>query len=277
MLVNASTYNDWLENFEKIGEEAREEIRRITKRYPYMQSAWALLWLSSEQPKAKQYALHRAASLSSKHAILHALDLGINDSIDIDETSISSASYQQIQDVEEEVELAGVKPRENRVAHALTHVKQTFEIELQEVVPSPQIPIVERPSFELEGSVESTETSVQKSFADWMKLMVSGQTVDLVGGVSTNEQERRFALLDQFIESKPKIKAVSGEAESQVNYENKFELEDIVTETLAQLLFNQKKYGKAIKAYKALSLKYPEKSSFFANQIKNAKALKAKD
>ena len=277
MIVNATTYNEWLEQFEKIKGEGREEIRGVTKRYPYMQSAWALLWLSSERPEEKQYALHRAASLSSRHGILHALDLGINDSIEIDETSILNASFQQIQDIEEESELAGVKSRENRVAQALTTVKQTFEIELQEVIPSPQIPVLDKPSFELEGLVEQNETSIQKSYADWMKLMVSGQTIDLVGGISSNEQERKFALLDQFIESNPKIKAVSGEPDIQVNYETKFDLEDVVTETLAQLLFDQKKYGKAIKAYKALSLKYPEKSGFFAIQIKNAKALKAKD
>ena len=51
----------------------------------------------------------------------------------------------------------------------------------------------------------------------------------------------------------------------------------MATETLAQLLFDQKKYGKAIKAYKALMVKIPEKSSFFADQIKKAKALKAKE
>ena len=67
MIVNATTYNEWLEQFEKIKGEGREEIRGVAKRYPYMQSAWALLWLSSERPEEKQYALHRAASLSSRH------------------------------------------------------------------------------------------------------------------------------------------------------------------------------------------------------------------
>ena len=41
-----------------------------------------------------------------------------------------------------------------------------------------------------------------------------------------------------------------------------------MTETLAKIYFNQKKIKKAIYAYRILSLKYPEKSSFFANQIK---------
>ena len=44
-----------------------------------------------------------------------------------------------------------------------------------------------------------------------------------------------------------------------------------VTETLAEIYFNQRVYDKAIKAYEILSLKYPEKSSFFAHRIKAIK------
>ena len=41
-----------------------------------------------------------------------------------------------------------------------------------------------------------------------------------------------------------------------------------MTETLARVYLEQKKYKNAIQAYKILSLKYPEKSSFFADRIK---------
>ena len=41
-----------------------------------------------------------------------------------------------------------------------------------------------------------------------------------------------------------------------------------MTETLARIYLEQKKYTKAIKSYEILSLKYPEKSGFFADQIK---------
>jgi hypothetical protein len=47
----------------------------------------------------------------------------------------------------------------------------------------------------------------------------------------------------------------------------------IMTETLAQIYLEQKKYTKAIQAYEILILKYPEKSSFFADRIKNIKIL----
>mgnify|MGYP002631796987 FL=1 len=44
--------------------------------------------------------------------------------------------------------------------------------------------------------------------------------------------------------------------------------EALMTETLARIYVEQKNYKKAIQSYKILSLKYPEKSSSFANQIK---------
>jgi hypothetical protein len=46
-----------------------------------------------------------------------------------------------------------------------------------------------------------------------------------------------------------------------------------MTETLARIYVEQKNFKKAIQSYKILSLKYPEKSSFFANQIKAVEQL----
>ena len=47
--------------------------------------------------------------------------------------------------------------------------------------------------------------------------------------------------------------------------------EDYMTETLAKVYVKQEKYKEAMTAYKILSLKYPEKISLFANQIKDLK------
>ena len=49
--------------------------------------------------------------------------------------------------------------------------------------------------------------------------------------------------------------------------------ESLMTETLARIYVEQKNYKKAIQSYKILSLKYPEKSGFFADQIKAIKKL----
>ena len=48
----------------------------------------------------------------------------------------------------------------------------------------------------------------------------------------------------------------------------KIKKKDYMTETLADLYITQGKYHEALKAYKVLCLKYPEKISLFADQIK---------
>ncbi|MFW6257673.1 MAG: tetratricopeptide repeat protein [Prolixibacteraceae bacterium] len=52
------------------------------------------------------------------------------------------------------------------------------------------------------------------------------------------------------------------------------ENDEIITETLAMIYFEQKKYDKALDAFQKLSLKYPEKSVYFATRIEEIEKLK---
>ncbi|MCY1721436.1 hypothetical protein OU798_13855 [Prolixibacteraceae bacterium Z1-6] len=52
------------------------------------------------------------------------------------------------------------------------------------------------------------------------------------------------------------------------------ENDEIITETLASIYFQQNNYEKAQQAYQKLSLKYPEKSVYFAARIKEIEVLK---
>lgn len=85
--------------------------------------------------------------------------------------------------------------------------------------------------------------------------------------------EDKLAIIDRFIEDNPKIKPTKDTPKPLV-VKSDDTSETIMTETLARIYLEQKNYDKAIQSYKILSLKYPEKSSFFADQIKWIEELK---
>ncbi len=86
------------------------------------------------------------------------------------------------------------------------------------------------------------------------------------------------SLIDKFLLSNPgTIRPVADENRAHVNevVENStLETDEIITETLANIYFQQNNFEKAQEAYKKLSLKYPEKSVYFAIRIKEIEKLK---
>jgi len=98
---------------------------------------------------------------------------------------------------------------------------------------------------------------------------------DKIQNTSTTPLENKLHIIDKFITDNPKIKPISGDAPRPKLVNNDDSISDsLMTETLARIYLEQKNYDKAIQSYKILSLKYPEKSSFFANQIKLVEELK---
>ncbi|QWX83125.1 stage V sporulation protein AA [Cellulophaga sp. HaHaR_3_176] len=82
-------------------------------------------------------------------------------------------------------------------------------------------------------------------------------------------KKKKFDLIDQFIQKNPKIVPKEKNAPVlEIEQSTQIDKKELMTETLAKVYLEQKKYKKAIQAYKILSLKYPKKSSFFASQIK---------
>ena len=112
----------------------------------------------------------------------------------------------------------------------------------------------------------------QLNYFEWIKQS-SKNSVDASNELETEEQERKYALLDAFLERNPKIVPSDEIKEIDIDAASSIEDNNLITETMAQLYMGQKQFKKAIEAYKTLILKYPEKSSFFAIQIQEAQRL----
>ena len=119
----------------------------------------------------------------------------------------------------------------------------------------------------LEIEVSDNSKNEKYSFLDWFDIIDD----------NIPKVEKKFDLIDQFIKNSPKIEfSQEKKSDPDVIIEAKIK-DELITETLAKIYVAQKKFNKAIKAYEILSLKYPKKSSFFADQIIDIKKLKSKD
>ena len=118
------------------------------------------------------------------------------------------------------------------------------------------------------------------SFSEWLQLAQKKPIKrDEVSKKKALDKKEKFELLDKFIENNPKI-VPKEEAKLKIDISESIKIDktELMTETLAKVYLEQKKYKKAIQAYKILSLKYPEKSGFFADRITAVKQLqKEKD
>ena len=101
--------------------------------------------------------------------------------------------------------------------------------------------------------IEIINSSNENSFLDWILKTKSIKNQDIL------DSENRWQELNL---SNLKVSSRSLK---------KITKEDYMTETLAKVYVKQEKYKEAMNAYKILSLKYPEKISLFANQIKDLK------
>ncbi len=107
------------------------------------------------------------------------------------------------------------------------------------------------------------------SFNQWLQL--SSGTIKKIN--LEKEKSLQENIIDRFITTSPKISRINKNAISSIKPVDTVSEPLLMTETLAKIYLEQKKYDNAIKAYEILSLKYPEKSSFFADQIKRIRIL----
>ena len=153
--------------------------------------------------------------------------------------------------------------------------KNSFEVQENEVVKE----IKSKPKEILQlGKPLKFDESEKHSFNEWLKLThfkPINRNKNLDEKTKLKPTEKTNKIVD-FISASKNKQLPKKEFFSPTNtaLESLTENNNLMTETLAKVYLEQGHYEKAITAYEILSLKYPQKSSLFANQIKAIKQIK---
>tara|TARA_B110000238_G_scaffold70356_1_gene77150 strand:- start:1461 stop:2174 length:714 start_codon:yes stop_codon:yes gene_type:complete len=121
----------------------------------------------------------------------------------------------------------------------------------------------------------SFSTTESYSFNEWLQLAAKKPIVRK-NEMPVQEKLLKNNLIDTFIQNNPKITPLEKGRNFTTPIPKNKQDDALMTETLASVYLAQKKYENAIQAYKILSLKYPEKSGFFADEIKRIQILQKK-
>jgi len=125
----------------------------------------------------------------------------------------------------------------------------------------------------IEPQAEVKESKIEKTISKAQEQKVTPKPIRKPK-VKSEAIKKKYDRIDKFIASNPKIVPTEQSAVIDISSSSRIDHNELMTETLARVYLEQKKYKNAIQAYKILSLKYPEKSSFFADRIKTVEKLR---
>jgi len=122
---------------------------------------------------------------------------------------------------------------------------------------------------------ENSDNKQDKSTSSKEVIHVGGEYFSETEYRRNQEEARRKQndLIEQFIRKAPDLESITpSEKDNQdISQDSVEEKQDLASEKLIQIYIKQGYYQKAMDAYEKLSLKYPEKSDYFAEQIKKLK------
>ena len=122
------------------------------------------------------------------------------------------------------------------------------------------------------------DESEKHSFNEWLKLThfnpINRNEILSNEKTKLKPTEKTTKIVNSFLHLKTKNYQKEFFSPTNSALESLTTNNNLMTETLAKVYLEQGHYEKAITAYEILSLKYPQKSSLFANQIKAIKQIK---
>ena len=305
--MNQTDFTYILQNPQVVTHQQTEAVKSIIDEFPYFQSARAIYLKGLKDQSSIKYnqELKTTAAYTNDRSILfdfitseafiqneisqfikqntaHLKDIDITiEDISVEKSvTIDDALKQQIKDTDGVLDPALFQPKEARPIKSfiLDESKTIENITKETKTQNPSANEI----LNL-GKPLQFDKRENHSFNEWLKLTrfkpiqraPESKKIAIEAPTSeTLEKEKKFRLIDKFISENPKINPAKAlTKKGNLAKAQMIQPEALMTETLARIYVEQKNYKKAIQSYKILSLKYPKKSSFFANQIKAVEQL----
>ena len=278
--MNVTDYNYLINRPSTINEKQTAALEKVLDQFPYFQSARALTLKGLYNLNSFKYnfALKVTAAHTTDRTVL--FDFITSDTF----TAIQKDFYDKktielhnIHVVDSEIII-----HEEKLEYKTNTLEQSILTSIKEALPLESDDTTKIFEEKLAiGQPLDFSANEKHSFQEWLQLSrtkpidrETEKAISIETPPIDESKKKKAELIDKFIETSPKIPPVKHGVTSTVTFDlNKDDNSYLMTETLARVYLEQKKYLKAIQAYQILILKYPEKSSFFADRISDIKIL----
>ena len=274
--MTGQQFHNWLTEPASMNPESIAQLREVTQRYPYFTIAQVMLAknLRSENHIDQLRQLQLAAVMVPNRKVLHQyLKAPVTHQEQIPEGPLQ----QEIPAIEHEV----IVDEPEVQSPAVDTVEEEVSVSRfpDELIPEPvyyQLETADLPEPQVEDEEVNEPEPTALSFSEWLSITSSEglerskkkstetSRVEETGSRSTVE------LIDHFLNRAEEVPKKRVEFFNPKKVAAKADQGDfsLVSETLANIYFQQEQYELAKKAYEALSLKYPDKSIYFAARLK---------
>ncbi|QXP71219.1 hypothetical protein H0I29_03785 [Polaribacter sp. R2A056_3_33] len=257
--MKSSTFIDLIKNKRQIQEVETAELKTVVEEYPYFQAARVLYLKGLKNQDSFKYnnELKVTASYTTDRTLLF--------------NYITTNNFNnQKEDIHQQIfEKISAEKTVATPSEKIESLIEKTEVALENIA-------------EIETALEigkpiSFSSAENHSFGEWLQLSsrkpIVREEKKQIEKTTIEKPTAKEDLINTFIENNPKIKPLAKDKIVAVPVAKNSQDSSLMTETLAKVYLEQKKYENAMQAYRILSLKYPEKSGFFADQIKRIQIL----
>ena len=262
--MNKTEFSNLLVNPSKLNEDHNSNLDSILIEFPYFQAARCLYLKGLKNQESFKYnkALKTTAAYTCDRSILFDF--------------ITSIAFMQ-NTISEQIKHNN-ESLKSIVVTEFDHLSAADSFKMVDIDIENQLEVEEEELLKI-GTPLNFKKGETYSFSQWLQLTkISPINRSKSAEKSTPSQEKNLNLIDAFIAKSPKIKASKNKGTlKDLSEKTILQSDALMTETLARIYLEQKNFNKALQSFKILSLKYPEKSGLFADQIKAIKKLLEKN